>query len=677
MVSALRGVAIALAGVLAIAGGCSSKPKPRAELVRPTVVRDVPAVLRGTVGSMGEIVGAEPTLVSGYGLVVGLRGTGGGLLDERVAATMERQMGLDGIGRGNATTDPFLTDPVTGFPRTPRQILRDSRVAVVAVQAVIPPGAPEGYTFDVYVRALNATSLEGGMLWTTELRFGPPSAFGRVQAKLFGEARGPIFINPFAGIDDEQRSQDDGVSRSVGRVLAGGVVTAPLGMALVLDNESHARARAIASAINSRFPESSIGRTARGRDGASITLRVPDSYAQRPNDFLNTVRALTVDTSAPEAYAQRYTEGLVAEPGLSRELMWCLVALGEPALPFVRELYEHPEMGVRMAALEAGGRLGDPRVAAPLLDVARSGLGTTRTLALRLLGRIDTGPRIDEQIKEFLESTDMTIRVAAYEALAERAERANLRRMLAIEASKPPEVRREVSPRQVMWMAKATLPGGTLQGIERRRIESPEGLLKFYVDRVPFGSPMIYVTQQGVPRIVLFGRSLGISGPMLVSAWHDRLLLTSDAAGEPPRLYYRPEGGSGTTHSVPGNLEDFISFLARRSIPEDPRPGLDFSYSDTVGALYAMSRQGGVVAPLATEEDRLVAELLSAREEVVVPDRPELADGDEEDWIRTLTNPGMEVAADEPVGPAPDRPMIVPVESSAADDTKPASSSGS
>ena len=120
------------------------------------------------------------------------------------AATLERQMGLMGVGE----TGAWEGTPLEGV--SPRQLLSDPNTAAVVVTAAIPPGAPEGREFDVFVRALNASSLEGGRLWTTELRIGPPRTFGETTRRLIGEAKGDIFINPFAtqGAEDIARQRN-------------------------------------------------------------------------------------------------------------------------------------------------------------------------------------------------------------------------------------------------------------------------------------------------------------------------------------------------------------------------------------------------------------------------------------------------------------------------------------
>ncbi|MFG0274673.1 MAG: hypothetical protein ACF8QF_06420, partial [Phycisphaerales bacterium] len=69
--------ALSLSAFVAFAAGCVDGTKrARARGVQPTAVtRDIPAVLRGTIGAQATLRGLEPVLVTGYGIVVGLNGT--------------------------------------------------------------------------------------------------------------------------------------------------------------------------------------------------------------------------------------------------------------------------------------------------------------------------------------------------------------------------------------------------------------------------------------------------------------------------------------------------------------------------------------------------------------------------------------------------------------------------
>lgn len=608
-------LAVPLIALVIALSACGGGPPKTARDVRPAVVRDVPAVLRGTIGSETTLLRIEPQLISGYGLVVGLRGTGGGTLPERVEASMERELGLRGVGVGS---DMFRGTPFDGM--SPRQLLRHPDVAVVVVYAAMPPGAPNGAQFDVYVKAVNAgglTSLEGGTLWTTELRLGPPAAYGTVQARQMAEARGPIFVNPFA-----DPSEGETFGRTTGRVLGGGTMVNSSNFELRLDNTSHSRARAIQEAVLNHFPQGAgdDGPAARGRNATAITIVAPRAYLDRAQDFTQLLAHTQIDPSVPEEYARRYAEALKTQPGLATPLSWCLQAIGRPALPFLRELYDYPEMGPRMAALRAGAGLGDPRAALPLKSLAATGPQAMRAEAIGLLGRLDAGPTVDVALRDLLGEDSLDVRVAAYEALADRAERVRLAQWYREMAARPAAARAADPAPNLGHLGRIALSGSSLQGVERRLIDG-----KFLLDLVPTdGDPLIYITQQGTPRVVVFGRDLQVRRPLMVSMWSDRLSIAADSETDGVRVFYRDPRTQQTFVGRPGNsLVELISFLARTPSPEDPTPGLALPYSEVVGALLQLQQAGGVDAAFATERDRLMSALYRAVEEGVVEERPE------------------------------------------------------
>ncbi len=616
-------LSVVFAAGLMVLFGCSGGETRQVERVNITP-RSVPEPLRGTIGSLAQSSAGEPMLISGFGLVVGLNGTGGGLLDERIAASMEREMSLMKVGQGSDVEGTSLEDPITRRPKTAGQLLRDKNVAVVLVQAVLPRGAPVNYQFDAYVQAMNATSLEGGRLWTTTLRLGPVGVLGGAQTRKVAEARGQLFINPF-----EDPAEASGMqSRTVGRVLAGGWVTAPMPIRLSLDVPSHQRARLIAHSVNSRFPERAHGReqAAKGYDDSLVQLHVPRGLEARPNEFLRIVEHLTIDQGFPRERARGFVDAMGNNPELLEDLTWCLVALGDVATPFVRELYEVPDMPRRMAALRAGTLLGDVRAAPPLLEIARSGEAADRSEAIALLGELEGGPSIDRALRELLESPTLTTRIAAYESLAQRAERAEYSRLLSVEASRPASSGMARTPEELAIISRLVIPARSMQGIQRVTIPG-----KFVLDIAPFGEPLVYVTQQGTPRIVLFGAGLELRRPLLASAWNDRLLVVADSAFENPRLRYEDyRSGVVRIEEVGASLADLIVFLAKDPEPEDEMPGLGMSYSEVVGALYALYEAGATGAAFATETDRLMAELIEAARTGSVLERPEtLAEKDQ------------------------------------------------
>lgn len=612
-----------LASAVVITGvpGCANKTVKKQRVTRAEVTRrDVPSVLRGVIGSQATVIGLQPVRISGLGFVIGLNGTGGGTLNDQVSFHMEREMGLRGVGQGAFDGTPF-----EGM--SPRRLLQSKDTAVVLVYALVPPGAPNGTQFDVFASALNATSLEGGRLYTTDLRLGDAVAFGGPQRNKLAEARGNIYINPFA----EPGEVDSVVSRTVGRVLNGGVVTKSDKIRVLLDNPSHSRAREVVSAINSRFPQKPGDRSqiAIGRDERTIEVDVPRDWVDRSGEFVQLLAHIQVNQSAPQIYARQYVDALRREPYLADQIGWALHGLGEPALPFIRELYDDSELVPRLVALRTGARLGDNRAAEALKELAVTGPESVRTDAIGLLGRIDGGPSVDTALKELLDESALPVRIAAYEALVERAERSRFKSLIEYEQFREAPIGLRASADELRRMSELSLPSGTIQSVSRLPMYG-----KFLLDRVPVGDPLIYVTQQGAPRIVLFGERLEVETPTLVSAWSDRLMVVAESEGDAPRIYYEAVPGKAirldavTYHTsyqreLDRNVTDIVDFFSREWTPEQQMVGLGMTYSEVVGALHELYKAGALSASFATERDRLIADLLASSDGEQVEVRPE------------------------------------------------------
>lgn len=565
-------MASALCAALLAGCGGGEKPRPRAE-AKPLVVRDTPSVLRGTIGAECSVVGTDPVIVSGYGLVVGLAGTGSGDAPPAVRAWMEREMTLRGVGQATYGMSNV----------TPREMLDDPNNCIVLVMAAISPTGPEGTRFDVAVTTLPgsaATSLEGGRLWTTDLRIGLPQP-GGATTRLVGEASGDLIINAFA---DPAKSDERAINRTEGRILNGGVLTNPLEMIVSLDNPSHTRARAIANAINTRFTQSSGDRepTAKGRNDEAVSIVVPLRHRGNVEEFIELLKYTLIDQRFPEERAANFVRTMREEPYLATEMSWCLQALGAVAIPQLRTVYDTPDRVPRLAALRAGARLKDPLATPHLVDIAKNGAPAQRLSAIDLLGEMDPDPQINVALRGLLNDAEATIRVASYEALARRGDAA----------------------------------------LERTRVGD-----KFVLDVVASDVPMVYVSQQGAPRIAVFGKDLQIPRPAMVSAWSDRLLLAADSPNDAMRAMYTDyKTGRTSRANVDYRLSGLIRTLAHTSTPESPAPGFGMTYSEVVGALYELTeRQKAVPASFLAEQDRLRAEIFAQARTSITTPRPELA----------------------------------------------------
>lgn len=554
-----------------------AKPKPSSAKADRTIPLDVPQIMRGTVASEAVLVGFKPIVARGYGLVVGLNGTGSRDEPAVLRQFMISEMARQGIGSEQK-----------GFGHLKPEAMLDSlNTAVVIVEAIIPPAAIKGTRFDLRVYAhpmTSTTSLEGGQLYTTELRPvvtpGLPPVGSR-QANALGEGGGPVFVNPFAG---PAGTDVDNIDRTYGRVLNGGSVLKDIPIKLRLTNPSHNAAYTLQNAIQARFPQESgqMFPTARGESDEAIEITVPPSYRDHTFEFIELLRHTSLYQGAAESTANSVKRIVIANPGDARAAAWRWQALGVRALPIIKEMYDYSEEQPRLAALQAGARLSDPLVVPSLIELARSGSTAARKEAIDLMGRMDVNPAIDIALRRILNDENVDIRLAAYDASIKRRDPL----------------------------------------LQRERVDN-----RFMIDVVESDKPTVYIAQFGQPRIVIFGRDLSISQPLTSTVWPGRLLIKGDSGEADVEVFFRDEEtGQSITNRVKPNLVDFVRFLGHTSTIERPQPGLSLSYGQTVGVLHRIWRQGYLSADFKAEQDRLLAQILDQEREQAVIERPEFAD---------------------------------------------------
>ncbi len=561
-----------------IGSGCESfnmieKANPdgaASNLERRNFEIDVQPMMRGTVASEAVIAGENPTIVRGYGLVVGLRGTGSRLMPAQVRSWMLQEMARRGVG-----------NTATGFGRvTPEGMLDSEDTAVVVIEGVIPPGGVKGGRFDVRVYSApgtGTTSLEGGTLYTTDLRPGDISV-GPKQATSLAIARGQVFINPFA--EPEARNQD-AVDRLTGRILDGGIISDDMPLKLRMAVRSHTRTIAVRDAINSRFPREpgQSEETAHGKSGEEIMLTVPPTHHEDPGQFVELVKHSSLRPEAVEATALAIRRSLLANPGFARDATLRWQALGPKSVPVIQDLYDHPEEGPRLAALIAGAALDDASVASHLVKIANSGSIEARLACIQMLSEMGANPAIQMGLRPLLDSQDIDVRLAAFEAL------------------------------------------------ERRNdpiVESYDIDQKFILNLVPSSSPMIYVAQTGKPRIVIFGEAQEVKRPMFLEAWSNRLLMKADTADGRLEVFYReaPELPAQIDEVSP-DVGQLVAYFGHQTTIEAPAPGIGLSYGETIGAIHQLWQQGYLNSEFKAEQDRVLAAIVRAQKVESTPERPE------------------------------------------------------
>jgi len=228
------------------------------------------------------LASVRPNQLIGYGLVVGLQGTGEGS-DTPFAGQGLRSM-LNQLG---VSIDGALSDFDTGTSAVAKLDVKNA--AAVLVTAELPPFSKPGQRIDVNVSAIGkATSLRGGNLVMTRLR-GP-------DGQVYAVAQGSLTI---AAVDAAAAgsSVSTGVTTS-GRIPGGALVERIVDTAfdksdtLVMNvmNHDFTTTTAIVNAVNEKFGSG----VANALDGVSVAIKVPANISQRVA-FMSMVENLDVN----------------------------------------------------------------------------------------------------------------------------------------------------------------------------------------------------------------------------------------------------------------------------------------------------------------------------------------------------------------------------------------------
>ncbi|MBB6123815.1 flagellar P-ring protein precursor FlgI [Sphingobium subterraneum] len=207
---------------------------------------------------LGTFQGVRPNQLTGYGLVVGLAGTGDDSLDYST-------QGMKGVVSRFGLTLPAGVNPAL------------KNAAAVLVTADLPAFAKPGQRLDVTVSALGkAKSLRGGTLILTPLR--------GADGQIYGMAQGNLAVGGL-GVSGADGSQVSVNIPSAGRIPGGATVeravitgfdTAPQ-LTFNLAEADLTTALRVADGINQAFGD----RRARAMDAVSVTIDAQQGAEQR------------------------------------------------------------------------------------------------------------------------------------------------------------------------------------------------------------------------------------------------------------------------------------------------------------------------------------------------------------------------------------------------------------
>ena len=230
-----------------------------------------PANATSRLKDLAKIEGVRDNQLIGYGLVVGLAGTGDRIQNAPFTERSLTSM-LERLGVAISSED-----------------LRTRNAAAVIVTASLPGFSRNGDQIDVSVSALgDARSLRGGTLLVTPLT----GADGHVYAV----AQGPLVISGFQA-GGQAASVTKGVPTSA-RIPNGATVERELGFPIndlntvryILKNPDFTTAQRIADAIDTRIG----GNFAQPIDLATVEIAVPADYRGRVTGFLASIEDVRV-----------------------------------------------------------------------------------------------------------------------------------------------------------------------------------------------------------------------------------------------------------------------------------------------------------------------------------------------------------------------------------------------
>jgi flagellar P-ring protein precursor FlgI len=311
-----------------------------------------PAAAASRIKDVVEFEGVRENMLVGYGLVVGLNGTGDSLRNAPFTRqSLEAMLERLGVNVRDAN-------------------LNTKNVAAVMVTAKLPPFAAAGSPIDVSVSAMgDAKSLQGGSLLVTPLLGADGQAYAVAQGTV---ATGSVSAQGASG-----SSISKGVP-TAGRIAGGAFVEREIGfqmaamgqMRMTLRNPDFTTAQRIAGAVNAKFPGTAYAenptivalRPPAGHDMPSFLAQVenlpvqPDNAAKVVVDETNgvivmgdNVRVSTVAIAQGNLTIKIGEAPLVSQPeGFSR---------GETVIVPQSEVQVDEEVGKRFLTLQDGASL--------------------------------------------------------------------------------------------------------------------------------------------------------------------------------------------------------------------------------------------------------------------------------------------------------------------------------
>ncbi|MCK4620934.1 MAG: flagellar basal body P-ring protein FlgI [Desulfuromonadales bacterium] len=219
---------------------------------------------------LAQLEGVRSNQLVGYGLVVGLNGTGDSASTQFTTQSLVNMMERLGV----------IVDPAK---------VKVANVAAVVVTASLPPFARAGSTIDVSVSSVgDASNLAGGTLLMTPLK--------AADGKIYAVSQGALVVGSLAFGGKAAKVQKN--HPTSGRIPGGALVEREVPFVFGQSPELNYRLKdsdfttvsRMSAAVNSHFGAP----LARSLDAGQMQVQVPDSYRERMVDFVAELERLDV-----------------------------------------------------------------------------------------------------------------------------------------------------------------------------------------------------------------------------------------------------------------------------------------------------------------------------------------------------------------------------------------------
>ena len=282
---------------------------------------------------LADVEGVRDNMLVGYGLVVGLNGTGDSLRNSPFTLQSVQSM-LERLGVNTRGAN-----------------LNTKNVAAVMVTASLPAFASQGSRIDVTVSALgDSKSLQGGMLLVTPLL--------AADGEIYAVSQGPIAVGGFKA-EGAAASIERGVPTS-GRIASGAIVEREIPfqlaslerMRLALRNPDFTTAKRIQDAINRMLGAGAAIAT----DPATVELVLPQRGAGDVVALLTDIEQLRVDPDQPAKIVIDEESGIIV---MGAEVRVSRVAIAQGNLTI--KITEAPQVSQPNPLSEGGETVTVPR----------------------------------------------------------------------------------------------------------------------------------------------------------------------------------------------------------------------------------------------------------------------------------------------------------------------------